>query len=312
MTNLKYGSGLLIILLLIISCDNPVKDDNDDLVAGIIDAINLDSLTLRVQELSGDVAVTIGGNTHTIESRHMDYNGNILAANFLKQKLSEYGLDTEYQFNGSTQNVIGIQVGKIYPDQYYIICAHYDCYPDSSIAPGADDNASGTATVLEAARILSRYNSDYSIIYALWDEEEQGLRGGGYYAWNARQTDQNIRGVINIDMIGWDSNNDGRFYINVRDTASSVYLSEVMLNVYDAFKFDLAQVVLNPGSGSDNLAFWYFGYGAIGIEEMYGEDWNEYYHTTGDQLDKFNLPYFYNCARLVIGTVAVLALDTNF
>lgn len=298
--------------MLIISCDNPVKDDDADLVAEIIDAINLDSLTLRVQELSGDVAVTIGGNTHTIESRHMDYNGNILAANFLKQKLSDYGLDTEYQFNSSTQNVIGIQVGKIYPDQYYIICAHYDCYPDSSIAPGADDNASGTATVLEAARILSRYNSDYSIIYALWDEEEQGLRGSGYYAWNARQTDQNIRGVINIDMIGWDSNNDGRFYINVRDTASSVYLSEVMLNVYDAFEFDLEPVVLNPGSGSDNLAFWYFGYGAIGIEEMYGEDWNEYYHTTGDQLDKFNLPYFYNCARLVIGTVAVLALDTNF
>ncbi|MFH1851698.1 MAG: hypothetical protein ABIA75_05070, partial [Candidatus Neomarinimicrobiota bacterium] len=115
----------------------------------------------------------------------------------------------------------------------------------------------------------------------------------------------------NIDMIGWDSNDDGRFFINVVDTASSVYLAEVMLEVFERYEFDLEPVVLNPGSGSDNLVFWYWGYGALGIEEMYGEDWNEYYHTTGDRLDKFNLQYFLNCSRITIGTLATLALDSG-
>lgn len=202
-------------------------------------------------------------------------------------------------------------MGRLVPDSSYIICAHYDCYPDSSIAPGADDNASGVAAVLEAARVLSEYNPDYTVIYALWDEEEQGLHGSGFYAANARGTNQGIAGVINIDMIGWDSNNDGRFYVNVKDTSSSRYLSERLLEVHDIFEFDFEPVLLNPGSGSDNLVFWYYGFGAIGVEEMYGEDWNEYYHTTCYRLEHFNLAYFEDCSRLLTGTLAALVFDAD-
>ena len=57
--------------------------------------------------------------------------------------------------------------------------------PSGTTAPGADDNASGTAAVIEAARIFTQYDSKYTIIYALWDEEEQGLIGSAYYAHQA-------------------------------------------------------------------------------------------------------------------------------
>jgi Zn-dependent M28 family amino/carboxypeptidase len=203
--------------------------------------------------------------------------------------------------------VYAIQRGNSYPDQKYIICAHYDNMPADSLAPGADDNASGTAAVLEAARILSQFSSDYTIIYALWDEEEQGVIGSAGFAQWSRMNDESILGVINIDMIGWDSNNDGKFWINTVDTANSVAIANEAVKVNELYQVGLTPQVLNPGSGSDNLPFWYFGYSAIGIEELYGSDWNAFYHTPNDKLEHFNLPYFHNCAQIAIGTLASLA-----
>jgi Zn-dependent M28 family amino/carboxypeptidase len=179
--------------------------------------------------------------------------------------------------------------------------------PDSSISPGADDNASGTAAVLEAARILQNYTTKYSLIYALWDEEEQGLIGAYNYTIMAWNSNENIMGVINMDMLGWDSNDDGRFWINVRDTANSVQMSERMLQINDQYNVGLSPQILNPGSGSDNLVFWYYGFAALGIEEMYGEDWNDHYHLVSDTIDKFNMNYFHKISKLVIGTTVSLA-----
>ena len=210
-------------------------------------------------------------------------------------------------FSAIGSNVIGIKTGTTYPENHYIICAHYDSMPDSSLSPGADDNASGTAAVLEAARILQNYSTKYSVIFALWDEEEQGLLGATHYAESAQNNYDNIEGVINMDMIAWDSNDDGRFYINVRDIGNSTYMSDQMVEIHDNYSIGLSPQVLIPGSGSDNLAFWWYGFAAIGIEEMYGEDWNDHYHLTSDTLDKFNLNYFYKISKLVISTTASLA-----
>ncbi len=70
-------------------------------------------------------------------------------------------------------------------------------------ARGADDNASGTSAVLKVAQILSQTSTPYTIIYALWDEEEIGLFGSVHYARQAFQSGENNLGVINVDMIGW-------------------------------------------------------------------------------------------------------------
>lgn len=312
MQNRKFPVYLIFSSVLILySCSNqsPTENNEEDFdLQQIVDQVNRDSLQKYVKQLSGILPVTLGSRRDTIRSRHKDYPGNDKAAEFIHQKLASFSIEVFDQiFSSSGRNIYGLQQGFNFPEQYYIICAHYDSMPDSSISPGADDNASGIATVLEAARILSNYDPNYSIIYALWDEEEQGLIGSFYFAGNAKQNDQNIVGVINIDMIGWDSNNDGRFWVNVRDTANSVHISDRMVSLHQYYSIGLAPQVLNPGSGSDNIAFWYFGYSAIGVEEMYGEDWNDYYHTTEDNLDKFNLNYFHKCSQLIITTLASLA-----
>jgi hypothetical protein len=307
----KCAVLVLVTLFLGTGCgDSPVggSGNDADVVQEVINQTNLDSLSQVVRELSGDVPVLINGRTEVIRSRHKDYPGNDLAAEYINAKLTSYGLIVVDQWISETaRNVYALQNGSRYPDRKYIFGAHYDSMPDSMTSPGADDNASGTAAVLEAARLLSRYTPEYTIMYALWDEEEQGVIGSGYYASNADRTGEDIEGVINVDMIGWDSDNNAEFFINVRDISSSALLSDAMVDINAQYGIDLSPRIVNPGSGSDNLPFWFFGYGAIGVEELYGEDWNDYYHDAGDRLSQFNLQYFHNCARLLSGTLASLA-----
>jgi hypothetical protein len=310
----KRSAALIpIALCLGASCgDNPMGGNRDvpgvDVTREVIDQTSLDSLSQVVRALSGDAPVVIDGRTEVIRSRHRDYLGNDLAANYINAKLTSYGLVVVDQWvSGTARNVYALQTGSRYPNRKYIFGAHYDSMPDSTVSPGADDNASGTAAVLEAARVLSRYTPEYTIMYALWDEEEEGAIGSGYYAFNANRTGETIEGMINVDMIGWDSDNDGEFFINVRDISSSTLLANAMVDVNTRYGIGLSPRIVNPGSGSDNLPFWFFGFGAIGVEELYGEDWNDYYHDAGDRLSQFNPQYFQNCARLLSGTLASLA-----
>jgi len=144
------------------------------IIQQIIDSVNQDSLMYFVRELSGDIPIIINGTSQTIASRFSYQPGNELAEIYIKQKFEYYGLNTSIQsFGSSGQNVLATQPGTEFPNVKYIICAHYDDMPMSSVAPGADDNASGTAAVIEAARILSQYSFPITIIYAAWDQEEQ-------------------------------------------------------------------------------------------------------------------------------------------
>ena len=152
-------------------------------VQQIINTVNQDSIIKFVSELSGVVPTIINGTSQTIVSRHKLQPGNALAETYIKQKLQNYGLTTTIQmFSTTGKNVYGVKTGTEFPNKKYIICAHFDDMPSGATAPGADDNGSGTAAVIEAARIFSQYSFPYTIVFALWDEEEQGLVGSEYYA----------------------------------------------------------------------------------------------------------------------------------
>ncbi|UCH66633.1 MAG: M28 family peptidase, partial [Ignavibacterium sp.] len=187
------------IILLILTLPN-ISNSQSPIVQSIIDQTNIDSLIFFVEELSGELSTTIGGVPYKILSRNKYQPGNDKAADYIEQKLENYGLEVyNQQFSSSGRNVYAVQTGTKYPHRQYIICAHYDDMPSGAIAPGADDNASGTAAVLEAARIFTQYVTDYTIVYALWDEEEYGLVGSNYYAQLAQSEGDSILGVINLD-----------------------------------------------------------------------------------------------------------------
>jgi hypothetical protein len=104
-------------------------------------------------------------------------------------------------------NVVAIQRGRVDPDRYVIMSGDIDSRVSDVLnatadSPGANDNASGVAGTIEAARVLSRYPTDASIVYAALSGEEQGLFGGAVLARYAKQHGWKIEAVINNDMIG--------------------------------------------------------------------------------------------------------------
>lgn len=104
-------------------------------------------------------------------------------------------------------NVLAIQRGTQFPDRYVIMSGDIDSRVSdpnnyTSDSPGANDNASGMAGTIEAARVLSKYKFPVSVIYAGLSGEEQGLYGGQHMAKVAKQESWDIIGVLNNDMIG--------------------------------------------------------------------------------------------------------------
>lgn len=112
-------------------------------------------------------------------------------------------------------NVLGVQKGTGNPDDIIIISAHIDSRVSdvadfTSDAPGANDDASGVALVLEAARILSKERFAPTIIYAALSGEEQGLWGGRLIAETARARGWQVRALLNNDIVGNTQGQDGR------------------------------------------------------------------------------------------------------
>jgi Zn-dependent M28 family amino/carboxypeptidase len=104
-------------------------------------------------------------------------------------------------------SVIAIQRGTTDPDRYVIMSGDIDSRVSdvmdfTSDSPGANDNASGVAGTLEAARVLSKYKFNGSIVYAALSGEEQGLFGGRIMANQAKEDGWRIKAVLNNDMIG--------------------------------------------------------------------------------------------------------------
>ncbi len=283
------------------------------IVQQIIDSVKIDSLIFVVKELSGEVPTMISGTSHTILSRHRDQPGNALAETYIKQKLISWGFPVTIQNYSSTgNNVLATQVGTVFPNKKFIICAHYDSMPEGTIAPGADDNASGTAAVLEAARILRKHTFPYTVVYALWDEEEILLDGSRYYVRQAAAAGDSILGVLNLDNIAWDSNNDGKCIVQKPATVHSVPIFNTMVEIVKQYGIGLTIVPGYVWDISDHSYFLYNGYDAVHLQDHYYDDYNRYNHTTSERVQYFNNQYYLNMVKLSSGTLAFLAMNLNF
>ncbi|QRM88311.1 M28 family peptidase [Lacinutrix sp. WUR7] len=295
-----------LVLLCVLLISSFVKGQT---IAEVIQQMDLDSLQLTLREFTGEQPTIINGNEVAIANRV--HSNNELAADYLYQKLDR--LDNITVSNqlidgeAGRRNIIGTQLGKTNPDNIYIICAHYD----SVAGYCADDNASGTATVLEIARILSTQCLDNTIVYALWDEEEIGLKGAQYYANQAAANNDNILGVLNIDMMGYDGNNDNNFDIDVRDVANSLTMKDDIISILNTpeYGFTLTVNVVNPGtSSSDHSKFWNKDYSAV----LVGESWETndetpFYHSSNDRYSTLNFPYYHELSKLIMGYMVTKA-----
>lgn len=287
----------------------------DPSIVSALAAVSLDSLVLDLERLTGERTVDVGNGPESILSRHKLNTGNALAADWLQQRLLALGYSPVVQgFNAGTgENILAEKVGTLHPGRKVIICGHYDAMPGGPVnAPAADDDGSGTCSVLEAARVLAPYSFENTIVFALWDEEEQGKVGSAYYAGVSAANDDTIAAVINMDAISYDGNGDGLMRIHTRPVANSLAIKDSALVVNTTYGLNLNIAINNPGATySDHASFWSEGYGAILVIEDFDNDGNPHYHTPTDLLQYMDLAYWQDLTRLSIGTTAVLAVPVN-
>ena len=276
-------------------------------IDSLVNLVTDSTVSLLVRELSGDTTILLGGSVDSIMSRHSYHSDNPKAAQFILEKFQSYGLDARIQdYDANGQNVIATLEGDVYPNKQYIICGHYDSQPSGSLAPGADDNASGTVGVLEAARVLSNESCDYTIKFIAFDEEEQGLIGSKAYADSAFALGHDIQAVINLDMIAWDSNNDGE--LSVASNFGSMGLFSDYIEITRIYEPGLSPHLIYI-TASDHASFWNKGWDALLAIEEYPFDFNAYYHTTSDLFQYLNIDYFAKMARGAVSALATLAYE---
>lgn len=142
---------------------------------------------------------------HRLDSISGQCNGGLEV--FYQNNLIKKGLNNRIPRDVLVKNIIAVQRGRLHPDNYIIVSGDIDSRAtdvnNAEIdAPGANDNASGLAGVLEAARVLSKYPFNNSIIYASLSAEEQGLFGGEGLAAFIKEKGWHVLGILNNDMIG--------------------------------------------------------------------------------------------------------------
>lgn len=292
----------------------------DPFVAEMIDHVSSNALNRILRRLIGSDPTVAGGDLYTISTRYTVSGVPIEKANrFCHERLRALGVNVEYKtWSGGGRtgtNVVLTLVGGTKSNEIVVAVAHLDDVPSSGVAPGADDNASGSAAVLMAAGIASQYRFERTLRFLLVTGEEQGLYGSAAYAVAAAATGDNIVAVFNMDMLAWDGNGDGALNLHTRVTSAPGYsndlaIAQTFTNVVAKYGLSAALKPFIRASGewrSDHSSFWDHGYPAIlAIEEDLG-DFNPYYHTVQDSLDKFKWPYYLNCVKASVGTVAHLA-----
>ena len=207
----------------------------------------------------------------------------------------------------STSNIIATVPGRSDPQQVVILCAHYDSRSrrPETLAPGADDNASGTAAVMEAARVLSATPFDFTVRFIAFSAEEGGLYGSRHYAQDARQRGESIVGVVNLDMIGYADQAPEE--VDVAVNPASDWLGTLFGSTAATYAALPSVKVVDPSiARSDNLSFWAQGYPAL-VATSDLPVTNPHYHTASDEFETLDMGFATAVTRAAIAAVAELA-----
>ncbi len=217
---MRISAILVLILLITTPSFSQAPPSTDSRMYDIISAASADRVESDIRTLAGfgtrntfsDTTSSsrgIGAARRWIQAEFEDISadcGGCLQV-FTQRNLIEEGSSSRAVRDVWVVNVLAVQRGSRYPDRYVIMSGDIDSRASNGSdgetdAPGANDNASGMAGAIEAARILSKYEFPTSIIYTGLSGEEQGLWGGRFMAEAAVEDGWDIVGVLNNDMIG--------------------------------------------------------------------------------------------------------------
>ncbi|MFG1691232.1 M28 family peptidase [Gemmatimonadota bacterium] len=236
-------------------------------------------------------------------SKYITEPGNQMAIEYLVEELRSFGYEPELQWFDArgtrTANVVATLKGTIDPDLVYAVSAHFD---SSRRGPGADDNTSATAALLETARVMAGRPMSATIQFAFFTGEEAGLFGSREYVRRAVEGEVKMVGALNNDMVGWAENHrlDNTIrYSNagIRDLqhAAAIFFSELI--TYDAKYYR-----------STDAAAYYEAYGDIvGGIGSYPILASPHYHQVHDVLETVNHQLVAEVSKATTAAIMLLA-----
>jgi len=281
----------------------PVITEPDENILYYLSQVSINRMMTDIQALQN------------FETRYCMHPNIFIVRDWLKEKYKPLGLEVNFHNfpYHNNDNVIAIQYGTEFPDEYVVCGAHYDTYSDNlpDVAPGADDNASGTAGIIEIAKILSQYSFKRSIIYCAFSAEELGLIGSGYYAGLCAEKTMNIVAYFNMDMIGF-LKQGNEIKIHFSNPVVAKILADYCENICEVYFPEIPFSYNHYMSGSDHRSFINCGYMGITSIEYDFRD-NTYYHKTNDLiglgLNNSKLVETFVSANLA--SIATLAIPDN-
>lgn len=265
----------------------------------------------QVRQVTGGVSVSrIFGYQQSLfafDSKHITQPGNRKAIDYLAGTYRSFGYQPELQWftprgvidGAQTANVIAVLPGTVHPELVYVVSSHFDSRAEG---PGADDNTSGTAALLEAARVLRNHPQPATIVFASFTGEEAGLQGSREWVRRAIADSMKVVGALNNDMIGWA--NDQRLdntirYSNagIRDVQHAAALQFSDLITYDALYYKSTDAAAYYEAWGDIV-------GGIGSYPVLG---NPHYHQPHDVLETINHRLVAEVSRTTVATLMLLA-----
>ena len=231
-------------------------------------------------------------------------------ADFLRRTVKKYGdvtirvTTTDELFPATSWNVLGDLPGNIHPDEIVLVGSHYDGH---DIAQGAEDPASGTVSVLEAARVLAKYAAPLprTIRLAFWGIEEIGLVGSKTYAKAHADELSAIRFYLNMDAAGAVENRG--INLNMWDSLQPIFET---MSTEMAESFNVGQSVM---AHSDHYPFFMAGVPTGGIESIPRSlTGRGYGHTKFDTLDKVSLKNLRETSALAARLLLRITQDENW
>gem|GEM_PF-1839314 len=267
-------------------------------------------------------------------TRYVRASNHAEVAEWLRQKFTDMGISNvqvdTFTFTPwwSSEEIVGYNVvatieGTEDTSITYVVDGHYDSVVDLHFppdipsiynAPGADDNGSGTAAILEMARILAVNKPQYNVTFVALDAEEEGGIGGNVFVDSIKDKGINIGLAMNYDMIG--SKHDGFGYTNDSIFVSKLYPGSekyaYLFGKMASFYGRLADTNLVASyndvylNGSDSWEFYQNGYNVTYCEEYrFSDDW----HMLTDSITHMNIRY---CTSIIKAGLGMLATFANY
>lgn len=302
----------------------------DPVIASIIARLNAAAITTWDRRLSGEDPVIIGGASFNLRSRYSPSTNGRLSEQYVFEQLQRLGYAPRY-FNYTTpyggnpwRNISADLPGQTAPSRLVLLIGHLDSisYPLGNAgaqAPGGDDNASGSASLLAMADILRGERFAYTLRFVWFTGEEQGHWGSLAYARALANQGVDVLAAINLDMIGYDGNRDRVLELHTGTDAPNIRLGDYLAaaNQLYSLGLNLERKTTTASRFSDHSSFWDSGYASLLVIENFFDDAAPYnrprdrnpaYHQPTDRINLVDFAYVTAIARMGLAAALHLAV----